>query len=593
MLTNLLLPWLTWLDLDEIYTDEQQIAFMLTSIQCAACPQCHQPSHAPHSWYQRRIADLPCAGMTVCLHVQVRKFFCRNSGCPQVVFSERLSSMAAPYARRTQRLCQEQQRLGLDLGGEVGARTAQRQGMPVSADTILRLVCQAALPERSTPRTLGVDDWAIRKGTTYGTILVDLERHQPVDLLPDRTAATLERWLKDHPGVEIITRDRANDYAEGASHGVPDAIQVAGAPRARFHLLQNVRECLQRLLERHQAALRAATAAARTEPTAAATSTAAPELLADHQPSPSVTHASDSTSLAQAALPAKLPKAEQQRQLHRTQRLGRYQTVRNLSRAGMSQRAIARHLEMSIHTVRTFVKADGEAGAKRHQFPERATRRKVASKLDPFLPYLRQQLAAGEDNAMQLWRDLRDHHGYPGSRALVSRWVAQHRHLNPKTPFATPKPKRRGKPPVRPGEKPVHTQPVLSARQAAWLFVRRPAELEEADCQRLQRLCQHCVELQTAYELAQAFIQMVRQRTVAPFDNWLAQSKAANIPELQSFAAGIRRDYTAVRAALSLPDSNGQVEGQTGAPRARLKFIKRSMYGRAKFDLLRQRVLAA
>ncbi|NJN47767.1 MAG: ISL3 family transposase [Candidatus Competibacteraceae bacterium] len=577
MLTNLLLPWLTWLDLDEIYTDEQQIAFMLTSTQCAACPQCHQPSHATHSQYQRRIADLPCAGMTVGLQVQVRKFFCRNPACRQVVFSERLSSLAAAYARRTQRLSQEQQRLGLDLGGEVGARTAQRQGMPVSADTILRLVRQAALPELSTPRKLGVDDWAIRKGTTYGTILVDLERHKPVDLLPDRTAATLERWLKEHPGVEIITRDRANDYAEGASRGAPDAIQVAD----RFHLLQNVREMLQRLLDRHQAALRAAAMAEQADNSAGVTLTAAPEPPADSHRSPFVNHATHPLSLEKAAPAATLPKAERQRQIRRAQRLERYQNVRELHKAGVSQRAIARQLDMSFRTVRAFVKAD--------QFPERATPRPRASKLDPFLPYLRQQLAAGGDNGMQLWRNLRDQYGYTGSRALVSRWVAQHRHLNPKTPFATPKPKRRGKPPLTPGEKPIRAKPILSARQAAWLLVRPPEDLEAVDRQRLQRLCLHASEVQTAYELAQEFIQMVRTRTAASFDDWLLRLEAAKIPELQSFAAGLRRDQAAVCAALSLPESNGQVEGQIN----RLKFIKRSMYGRAKFDLLRQRVLAA
>ncbi|MEZ4706678.1 MAG: transposase [Caldilineaceae bacterium] len=247
--------------------------------------------------------------------------------------------MAAPHARRTQRLHQEQQRLGLELGGVVGARTAHRQGMTVSATTVLRQVRQTLLTAHPTPRKVGVDDWAFRKGKTYGTILVDLERHQPVDLLPDRTAETLARWLQEHPGVEVITRDRGKDYIEGANLGAPDAIQVAD----RFHLLQNAREMLQRLLERHQAALRAAAAAAQTpsNPVESAEAVATPVAEPAQAKAPSPAESPDTM------LPIQQTKAAQQREAHRTQRLARYEQVRALESDGVSQRAIARHLRMT------------------------------------------------------------------------------------------------------------------------------------------------------------------------------------------------------------------------------------------------------
>jgi transposase len=202
---------------------------------------------------------------------------------------------------------------------------------------------------------------------------------------------------------------------------------------------------------------------------------------------------------------------------------------------------------------------------------------------------LRQQLAAGNDNAMQLWRNLRDEYNYSGSRPLVSRWVAKHRHLYPQPVPGAPKPKRRGKPPTASTTQPLSQTRILSSRQAAWLFVRRPADLNENESQLSERLSQHSPELQTAYSIAQEFIQMVRQRNSIQFDDWLIRVEASGIAELESLAAGLRRDQAAVTAAMSLPYSNGQVEGQIN----RLKLIKRTMYGRAKFDLLRQKVLAA
>jgi transposase len=580
MLTDLLFPWLPGLRLDALAVVDDQIELTLTTSEAAAaCPRCAQPSTTIHSHYRRTAADLPWAGAVVRLRLHVRKFFCRNRACAQAIFTERLPHLLAPFARRTQRLQQEQRHLGLDLGGEAGARTAHRQGMPASPDTLLRLVRRAPPNERPTPTALGIDDFARRKGRTYGTILVDLDTHVPVDLLEDRTAATVERWLQQHPGVAYISRDRAPEYADGATRGAPDAVQVAD----RFHLLQNVREVLERLLERHQAALQAAAAPPAPAETAAALPDAAeppPAAVQDDgaAPLPGSVAAGPPDELVPSG---RTNQPAQRRAASRERRWARFTAVRELHAAGVSIREIARRLGLARETVQHFVRADA--------FPERATRPPIPSKLDCYLPYLREQLAAGQDNGTQLWRDLRDQHGYTGSRALVAAWVARHRHLVPTPTAAVAKPRRRGRPPAPPGAVPPAPPRRWSIRQAAWLLVRRPTELDADEQGLVERLCATCPDVQVGYHLAQEFIGMVRARASEVFDGWLERAAASGVPELHSFVAGVRRDYAAVAAALVLPYSNGQVEGQI----TRLKLIKRAMYGRANFDLLRQRVLAA
>lgn len=542
-----------------------------TTASHAACPACQSEASRVHSHYQRTLADLPLAHIPVQLHLHVRRFFCDNATCGRKTFSEPVPGLTLRYARRTTRLSAEQRHVGLEIGGEPGARLARRQGMAVSADTLLRLARREPAAPASTPRHLGIDDFALRKGQIYGTIFVDLDAHKPVDLQPERSAQVVEQWLKEHPGVELITRDRSNEYADGASRGAPDAVQVAD----RFHLLQNVREMLQRVLERHQAALQAATK----EPSLA-------------NPSPPTGEGASSATIAEAieeppALPSNEPHLPSplttnltSNQESRNRRQAQYQEVQELRTQGLSYRTIAAQLHLSRQTVRRYSVADA--------FPERATRRPVRSKLDPFTPVLEQRLAAGEDNALQLWRDLRDQHGYTGSRALVSRWVAQHRYLIPAQERAEPAKRRRGRPAQPAKVAPPAPQRRLSARKAAWLLVCRPDAVAEDDQPVIERLCAQAPAVATAHQMAQAFIEMVKERQAPALENWLARATASGIPELQTFAAGIERDKPAVAAALSLPFSNGQVEGQVN----RLKLIKRMAYGRANFDLLRQRVLA-
>lgn len=552
MLAKLLLPMAS-LRLDDVAMSERTVMVTVASTsQQAECPSCGQVCHRGHSQYTRTLRDLPVSGQCVQLRLQVRRFFCDNPLCVRKTFTERLPDFAPKSARRTKRLAELQTVIGRALGGEAGARLVRHLAMPTSPDTLLRITRWQPPQAAATPRVLGIDDWAWKKGRQYGTILVDLERHRPVELLPDRTAETLAAWLHAHPGVEIISRDRSGAYAQGATQGAPKAVQVAD----RWHLLTNLREAIQRLLDRHHRSL----PVLRPEPATAGQPAPAPSIVAPETP-----------ALAPPA--AAQPPHTQAARLHqerRARRLERFNQVVTLRQRGVSIRAIAQQVGVARATVYRYLAADS--------FPELAKRQPAPSILDPWAPYLRQRWDAGCHNGSRLWREIQAQ-GYRGSRGPLSDWVAARRKTLP-PPTATAEAGSPHAPAPVTGRR-------LSARQAAWLVVKPPHALTGAEEEALTTMCQAQADIEQAYTLAQSFGQMVRERQCQVFDSWIASAQATEIDELKSFAAHLRRDKRAVVAALALPWSNGQVEGQVN----RLKLIKRTMYGRASFDLLRQRVL--
>jgi len=412
--------------------------------------------------------------------------------------------------------------------------------MATSVDTLLRLIRKTPVPDYPTPRVLGVDDWAKHKGMTYGTLLVDLERHQPVEVLPDRQAATLADWLRAHPGIEIISRDRAGAYAEGAAQGAPHALQVAD----RWHLLKNLSDVLSRVLERHRRALQQLTHPVNTT-----------------EPLSNPSHElSDPSPLS----PAAAARARQRREL----RYQRYQQVCALRQQGWTLGAIAQTTGLCRKTLRRWLRAE--------HFPE-LRRRRRSSRLDPYKPYLLERWNEGCWTAAQLERELRAQ-GYAGSMTILRDFVRQLRQAQ-------------GLPPGRRTLALQHLAPEhpprLTPLRAACLALDRPERWQDDERALVEQIRHLDPEIETALELTQAFALMIRQRQPDALDPWLDRAAHSALAPLRAFAAGIRRDYAAVKAALTVEWSNGQVEGQVN----RLKFIKRQMYGRAGFDLLRKRVL--
>ncbi len=371
MLTKLFFPTIAGVRVDRAWWSDQTLHLAVTTTRRAArCPLCGRRSKRVHSAYVRTLADLPCTGARVIVHLRARRFVCRVRWCRRRIFCERLPALVAPWARRTTRQRLELERTGFALGGAPGARHATAAGLPVSRRTLLRLVRAAPTPEAGRVRVLGVDDWSQRRGHTYGTILVNLETHRVIDLLPDRTAQTLAAWLRAHPEVEIVSRDRGGAYADGARQGAPQARQVAD----RFHLLRNVTDSLERFLARQHASVRHAAQAVAEEvgrpPTPPAPTEASPP--------------------AASVRPRRLTRHEQAHQESRARRLSRYEEVRALHGQGHGLRAIARHLDLSPTTVRRYVHAD--------EFPECQPRRRRSVLLEPFVAYLRERWEAGCQN---------------------------------------------------------------------------------------------------------------------------------------------------------------------------------------------------
>lgn len=526
-----LFPHLAGLRLLDTTASEDGITITLVArLRTAPCPLCGRRARRLHSHYSRRVADLPIAGRRVDLCLRVRRFVCRNRRCLRSIFAERFAELAPAYARRTVAQQTRLQELGCTTGGSVGARLAKNLGFPASRDTVLRLVRAMPAPAATTPRVLGVDDWAKRRGCSYGTILVDEEAHRPVALLADRMADTFAAWLAAHPGVEVITRDRAAAYAEGATRGAPAAIQVAD----RFHLVKNLGEALLQVVTAHRAQ------------------------IAEVGMAPT-----DSEQTARIGPISPCSRADPKR---RARRLLQYEQVEALRARGWTHAAIAAEVHISQRTILRWL----AAGA----FPERKPRTRPLSSFAPYAAYLAQRWTDGCHNATQLWREVCGQ-GYRGPRAGIWTIAQRLRCGGDAVPLVAA---------ASVAEKPEHT---LTPGRVVVLMLQHAENRSAEDKRLLSDVQEACAAVKQAGTLSERFLRLLREHLPEALPAWLSDASCCGLNPLERFTHGLQRDLTAVQAAVTLPYSNGQAEGQI----TRLKLIKRSMYGRAKLDLLERRVL--
>jgi transposase len=546
-----LLPDTTTLHLEACEVDDTtaQITLRVCSMQTRVpCPLCTTPAQRIHSHYERTLADLPWAAYHVRLQLRVRKWFCGNRRCGRRIFTERLPTIAAPWARRTLRLAQRLIALGIALGGKAGVQLGHVWDVVVSRNTLLRLLRKQPAPSFPPPRVLGVDDFALRKRQRYGTVLIDLERRSPVALLPDRTAESLAQWLRAHPGVQVIARDRSTAYAEGARHGAPAATQVAD----RFHLFQNLREALDQVFLTQSQALDAVNA------------------LVHQQAVPL-----PDGVLAVPVPPHDLPLPAQQRAAQRqAHRQALHTQIWALHRQGWTAPAIAPQVGLSLRTVQRDLRTPTFAGRRRRSDLGE-------SGLNPYKPYLLERWNAGCYTAMRLFRDLRQR-GYAGGYGVVAAYARRLRRAQ-----GLPRGHRRARQPLPTVAEPA-CQP-LTPRRATWLVLRRETKRTEAEAQQLTHLRAQQADIAETIDLAQDFTSLVRQRQPERLDPWLQRATTSAVDAVRRFATGLYEDYEAVKAGVTLPWNSGPVEGHIN----RLKMLKRQMFGRAHLDLLSRRFVLA
>jgi len=463
----------------------------------AACSRCGRPSARVHSAYQRRLADTPAGGHRVVIRLTVRRFFCASQDCPVVTFAEQIGGLTSRRARRTPPLARALAGIALALAGRAGARLAALLGLVASRSGLLRLVMALPVPAPGPVRVLGVDDFAFRRGQDYGTVLVNAETGAPVDLLRDREAGTFADWLRGHPGTEIICRDRAGAYADGARQGAPQAIQAAD----RWHLYHNLAGYVEKTVARHRDCL--------TGP--------GPE-----QERPAGQEAA-AAALAQRAADGALASHVRER----------YEQVMALRAQGTALTAIAARTGLAKQTVRRYCQAENadELLAVILDGPP--------SPLDEHKPYLNQRWNEGATSARQLHAELRAR-GYRGSYPTVARYLQPFRTLRAAPPAAPAAPK---------------------TRQVASWILRDPATLGDQEKPKLAQIRDRCPDLDALAGHVTEFAKILTGLHGHRLDDWIAAVDADNQPDLHSFARGLKHDHDAVVNGLTLPWNSGVVEG--------------------------------
>ncbi len=512
----------------------------------ADCPDCGTTAARVHGRYERVLRDAPLAGRSVVIRLAVRRFVCDAAGCRRRTFAEQVPGLTTPHARYSPPLRGALTAIAVALAGRAGARLAAALGMAVGRDTLLNLLRRLPDPQPGTVDVLGIDDFALRRGHMYGTVLLDMRTHRPVDVLPGRDADPVADWLRAHPGVEIVCRDRAGAYADGARTGAPEATQVAD----RWHVWHNLGEAVDKTVAAHHACLRAAAAVAAptTNPPAETTSVPAPAPATDDSgPVPQPDGVRDACG-------------RERRLVVRTRQ--RYAAVQQLVAEGHSLNQICHQLQLDRGTVRRFARATSV-----EELLVKATNR--TGKLDGYTSHLHTRIRDGVADAVVLHAELQ-HLGFTGSVQTVRRFLHPLRGTAP-----------------RPSQ-PVSPRPeVPKPRHLTRWIMTDPPHLDAEQTDQLAKALAACPELRATAEHVREFAGLMNKHRGDRLTAWIHRVQADPLPALHSLITGLRRDLDAVVAGLTMPWSSGPVEGNVN----RIKTIKRQMYGRASFPLLRKRIL--
>ncbi len=519
-----LLPLPDGLEITSVSVNENHLEIrVLSNRSFCLCPICSQPSLAVHSYYRRHPMELPCVGRMVKLILSVKKFFCRNTSCKRKVFTERLPEWIEPSSRLTTRLRTLVQAIGLAFNANGGARLGEQIGLHLSRMTVLFSLHLLPLPPVDQVKHVGIDDFAWKRGLRYGTVIIDLDTHSILDILPDREAESVRKWLAAHQEIEVVSRDRGGAYAEGAAAGAPQAIQCAD----RWHLCKNLGDAVEDYLKRQ------------------------PHCVPTPVPPPSISEAKE-TVLPTSTKPSKKQERLSQEIFERKQQI--VGKVREMHQQGISGHGIAAELGLARGTVRKYLQSEGPI--------RMAPRTRKPSILDPFYDYLCQRWNEESPTAHQLFEELQEK-GYRGSETVVKDFVTR---------------LRRGLSGMKHPPKSVKTKgvtPMLSPRELRWLLAKQEKDLTSEEKQSLVKLLEDTEEIGHLYRFLQSFLQMLRERKPELLNGWMKEVRESHIKELISFVNGIERDYDAVRAGLTYSWSQGPVEGTVN----KIKTHKRLMYG--------------
>lgn len=579
-----LLPLPQGVRITDIYQEETSLLITALSERTSACcPLCGCVSDAVHSRYCRQLKDVPCGGQAICLQLTAHKFFCHNPACQRKIFTERFPAFVEPWAQMTLRFSAVLQVIGFATGGSLGARLAAHLGIRISWMTILRRMMALPTPAPGAVTVLGIDDFSFKRGRKFGTIFVDLVRHKVIDLLAERSSQSAADWMRQHPEITHVSRDRGKDYAQGASDGAPQAVQVSD----RFHLMKNFVEAVEAEVSHCYKQFRQ-TLPPLPSPDVPASNDRrqAPEADVEHTNAGKKIDKQEQFERVKTLLSQELSALEVAEQLaipvrrvyhwkaredcpagevertKRTDKQERCEHMHQLQLYGLSQKEIAKRLAISERTVRYWLKrrADGTLNQ---------PRRKRRSPFDSYAAYILSRWEQGERSVSRLWHEIRSR-GFQGSQRALYRFLRTLRH----EPVPLPLPRVIDR---------------IAVQQALWLLVRPSEDLKAEEWKDLQDLCQESPELAALHTLAQAFGQIVRKREGDQLADWIQQVKTSGFRAVKRFVNGLQRDHEEVLAGLTEIYSNGQVEGFVN----KLKLIKRMGYGRAGFPLLRQRMLHA